>query len=70
MFKLLRRDSSLNLSHVKWFRSINQIQMKEQPYLLEKTEYKRNFIYGYIPQLKLEIVKDTIAYDAFDNKII
>ena len=42
---LLLENSNLNLNHVKWFRSIDKIEMKESPYLLSNTENKRTLIY-------------------------
>ena len=49
MKSLLHKDNKLDLTHIKWFRSIDQIEMKEQPYLLSTTENKRQIIsYGGI----------------------
>lgn len=44
--ELLHKDSNLELKHIKWFRNINTIEMKESPYLLSYTENKREFIYN------------------------
>ena len=42
---LLYICSNLELNHIKWFRNINSIEMKETPYLLSNTENKRSVIY-------------------------
>ena len=42
---LLNENSKLELKHVKWFRTTNRIEMKEQPYFLSSTDNKREFIY-------------------------
>ena len=43
---LLIENSKLKLNHTKWFRNIDKIEMKEQPYLLSNTENKRKFIFN------------------------
>ena len=47
MKSLLIKDSSLNLQHIKWFRSLvnSNITLKDQIYSLQKTENKRLIIY-------------------------
>ena len=47
MKSLLVKDSSLNLQHIKWFRSLvnSNITLKDQIYQLQKTENKRTIIY-------------------------
>ena len=45
MKSLLDRNSKLELNHVKWFRSLNKIEMKFNPYSLTATMNKREFIY-------------------------
>ena len=42
---LLYKDSNFELNHIKWFRNIDQIEMKESPYLLSNTENKRSIIW-------------------------
>ena len=42
---LLIKDSKLELDHIKWFRTLNKIEMKEHPYSLSMTMNKRIFIY-------------------------
>ena len=61
---LLHKDSNLELNHVKWFRSINQIEMKEQPYILSSTANKREFIF------KNGIAIDTKAFTLKNNNKI
>lgn len=56
MKDLLYRDSIAKLSHVKWFRGINEIQMKNQVYELVMTNNKRDFIF------KDGVIKDTMAF--------
>ena len=48
MKTLLVKDSSLNLQHIKWFRSLvnSNITLKDQVYELQKTENKRIIIYN------------------------
>lgn len=48
MKSLLVKDSSLNLQHIKWFRSLvdSNITLKDQIYQLQKTENKRTIIYN------------------------
>ena len=48
MESLLLKDSSLDLNHSKWFRSLvdGNITIKEQVYLLSKTDKKREFVYN------------------------
>lgn len=48
MKSLLHKDSSVELSHVKWFRNIDSqtIEMKNQLYNLQKTSNKRTFVYN------------------------
>lgn len=48
MKSLLIKDSSLNLQHIKWFRSLvnSNITLKDQIYSLQKTENNRNIIYN------------------------
>ena len=48
MKSLLVKDSSLNLQHIKWFRSLvnSNITLKDQVYELQKTENKRIIIYN------------------------
>jgi len=45
---LVEKDKYLDLSHVKWFRSLlkGEIELKEQIYQLSKTANKREFIYN------------------------
>ena len=59
--KLLNKDSNLELNHVKWFRTTDTIEMKEQPYLLSGTVNKREFIY------KEGIAIDTKAFTLKNN---
>ncbi len=44
MKSLLNENSKLELKHVKWFRTTNRIEMKEQPYILSSTDNKRENI--------------------------
>lgn len=48
MKSLLVKDSSINLQHIKWFRSLinSNITLKDQIYQLQKTENKRIIIYN------------------------
>ena len=45
---LLIKDTTLNLQHIKWFRSLvnSNITLKDQVYELQKTENKRIIIYN------------------------
>lgn len=61
---LLNKDSFLELNHIKWFRTIDLIEMKLQPYILSKTENKREFIY------QNGIAIDTKAFKLKNNFII
>jgi len=61
---LLKENSHLDLNHVKWFRSINSIEMMEQPYLLQMTANKRHIIY------KDGIAIDTVAFTLKNNKLV
>lgn len=42
---LLVKESNLKLNHMKWFRNVNSIEMKQSPYLLSNTENKRSIKY-------------------------
>ena len=42
---LLHKDFSIKLNHVKWFRSVDKIEMKNQDYRLAATMTKREMIY-------------------------
>ena len=48
MKSLLIKDKTLNLQHIKWFRSLvnSNITLKDQVYELQKTENKRIIIYN------------------------
>ena len=48
MKTLLIKDTTLNLQHIKWFRSLvnSNITLKDQVYELQKTENKRIIIYN------------------------
>ncbi len=61
---LLHKNSNLELNHVKWFRNIDQIEMKQSPYLLTITQNKREFIY------KNNLAIDTKAFVVKDNFIV
>ncbi len=58
---LLYICSNLELNHIKWFRSINQIEMKNSPYLLSNTENKRSVIYNN------DLAVDTKAFTLKNN---
>ena len=62
MKTLLHKDNKLDLTHIKWFRSIDQIEMKEQPYLLSTTENKRQIIFD-----SNNVAIDTQAYKVNNN---
>ena len=59
--ELLQQNSNMNLNHVKWFRDLNTIEMKEQAYTLSATANKRMFIYNN------GIAIDTKAYKLKNN---
>lgn len=60
---LLIKDSILKLKHIKWFRTLNNIQMKEQPYALSTTMNKREIIY------REGVAVDTKAFKLNNNNI-
>lgn len=62
--ELLQENSNLKLNHIKWFRNINTIEMKEQPYILSATANKREFIYESGKAI------DTKAFKLNNNKKI
>ncbi len=51
MKSLLVEDSKLELNHTKWFRTLDRIKMKEQPYILTSTINKRDIVYKYFIDL-------------------
>ena len=61
---LLTKNSQLKLNHVKWFRNVNKITMKESPYLLTNTENKRTTIY------ENNIAVNTKAFTLINNQKI
>ena len=65
MKSLLVKDSSLNLQHIKWFRSLvnSNITLKDQIYQLQKTENKRTIIYD-----KNNIAVSSEAFSLVFNK--
>lgn len=67
MTSLLKKDESISLNHLKWFRNItdSSIIMKEQIYELMKTNNKREFIFN-----KEDIAINTKAFFINNNQKI
>ncbi len=61
MKSLLIKESKLDLKHVKWFRSLDKIEMKSNPYSLSATMNKRVFLY------ENNIAIDTKAFKLKNN---
>ena len=61
---LLLKDFNIKLSRIKWFRYLNTIEMKEQPYILSSTINKRELIY------KERKAIDTKAFTLNNNYLV
>ena len=59
---LLHKDSNLELNHVKWYRTLDKIEMKSNPYSLSATMNKRVSIYenGIAIETKAFTLKNNI----------